>query len=83
MHLNGSAKYMGVYLGPGRAAKSWEKPMRKHLERPSFWGRARGGLHATALAYSVYILPVLSYAAQPEDLPPPRGSLDPETGSAM
>ena len=70
MHFDDSAKYLGVYLGPGRAAKSWEKPMRKYLERSSFWGQAGGGLHVAALAYSVYVLPVLSFVAQLEDLPP-------------
>ena len=44
--------------------------MRKYLERSSFWGQAGGGLHVAALAYSVYVLPVLSFVAQLEDLPP-------------
>ena len=69
LHFDTSAKYLGFYLGPGRGNRSWDKPLKKYEDRAGYWGRAGGGLHATAVAYSIYILPVLSFVAQLEDPP--------------
>jgi hypothetical protein len=64
-----SAKYLGYYLGPGRGELSWQKPLQKFAERAKFWGQSGGGLHVAAMAYSVYVLPVLTFVAQLEDPP--------------
>ena len=65
-----SAKYLGFMLGPGRGRSSWDGPLRKYSERAAAWGQAGAGLMLTALAYSVYVVSVLSFVLQLEPLPP-------------
>ncbi len=68
MQLSLSAKYLGFYLGPGRGKLSWEKPMQKFKERINVWQNKGVGLGWSARAYNTFILPVLSYVAQLEEL---------------
>jgi len=56
--------YLGVDIGPGGVSDFWVKASRKYLERARLWGAAGFGLQLATLAYSVYVLPVLSYLAQ-------------------
>ena len=32
-----SGKYLGLYVGPGKGEKSWDKPFRKYLQRLGEW----------------------------------------------
>ena len=58
------AKYLGVFLGPGHVAESWDHALAK------FWDRARTiaacGLspQLAIIAYNTYALTVLGYLCQ-------------------
>jgi len=79
MVFDTSAKYLGYVLGPGREEKSWIKPLRKFHSRATAWGQSGGGLHLTAVAYAVYVMPVLQFVAQLE--PPPQDWQHQETAA--
>ena len=64
-----TAKYLGVYVGPGRQEASWRAPLAKYLARAQLWGRLGVGLQLTLLAYRVYIASVLIFVGQFEELP--------------
>jgi len=59
-----SATYLGVEIGPESIACFWDRAIQKYEKRAQVWGRAGLGLQFAALAYSVYVLPVLSFLAQ-------------------
>jgi hypothetical protein len=59
-----SSVYLGVNVGPMGHTDFWTKAIRKFLSRARDWGRVGLGLYFSTLAYSVYILPVLSFLAQ-------------------
>ena len=65
-----AAKYLGLYVGPGRGTLSWQAPLRKYLDRAKLWGKLGFGLLLTLQAYQVYVSSVLQFVAQLEDLPP-------------
>lgn len=65
-----SAKYLGVYMGPGKGTLSWTKPMQKFLDRASIWRQIDGGMLLTILAYKAYVFPVLPFVCQFEPPPP-------------
>ena len=64
-----SAAYLGFVLGPERQAKSWAKALRKYDERAAIWRAIGGGMALSLAAYSTYILPVVSFLAQLDDVP--------------
>jgi len=69
VQLDFKAKYLGFYLGPLRGHDSFARPLKKFADRALLWAQADGGSLLAALAYKVYILPVLLFVAQLEDLP--------------
>jgi len=69
MRVKYSAEYLGFVLGPDCAAKSWEKPFKKFLDRAQTWGGIAGGLLLTFAAYRMYVLPILSFVAQLKMVP--------------
>ena len=64
-----AAKYLGVYVGPGREQLSWQAPMAKYLERARLWSTMGLGVMLTMQAYQVYIASVLLFLGQLEELP--------------
>ena len=66
----GAAKYLGFYLGPNREHLTTLKPIQKYLDRATNWGKLPSGLFLATAAYSVYILPVLAFVLQLDELPP-------------
>ena len=65
-----AAKYLGLYVGPGRAFTSWTAPLQKYNERATLWGKLGVGMFLTLQAYRVYISSVLQFVGQLEDAPP-------------
>ena len=70
VRIEAAAKYLGFFVGPGRATLSWDSPLAKYVERARTWGRLGLGLCLTMQAYRVYVWSVLLFVAQLEDLPP-------------
>ena len=58
-----SSVYLGV-VGPEGGKDFWDKAILKFEKRASEWGKVGLGLQYATLAYSIYILPILSFLAQ-------------------
>ena len=56
--------YLGVGIGPEGAQEFWGKAVNKYENRAREWGKTGLGLYYASLAYSVYVLPVLSFLVQ-------------------
>jgi hypothetical protein len=67
--IKNAAKYLGVFVGPGKGTSSWDAPLLKYDERAQSWGTKGAGLFITLQAYQVYIASVLSFVGQLEPLP--------------
>ena len=65
-------------MDPWRGQRGFDKALRKYLERAVAWGAVGGGLFLTAAAYSVYILPVVSFLLQLDSLPDAWGEAEAE-----
>jgi len=59
-----SGTYLGVSIGPEGAHGFWDAALQKYHKRAQDWGKAGLGLQYATLAYTVYVLPVLSFLAQ-------------------
>ena len=59
-----AAKYLGLYVGPGRGELSWKGPVDKCLERARLWGKIGAGMFTTLNAYRIYILPQFFYSCR-------------------
>ena len=64
-----SATYLGFVIGPGRGSKTWDKAFKKYQERAQIWAAIGGGMALSLAAYRMYILPVLSFLAQLDEIP--------------
>ena len=64
-----TGKYLGVYVGPGKHDKSWDRPARKFEERLGEWNWAELGLFQSIRTYNIYVLPLLTFVGQLELLP--------------
>ena len=64
-----SSKYLGVFIGPGKGARSWQKPIAKFESRLLDWKWAEMGLHAALQTYNTFVLSVLLFVAQLESPP--------------
>ena len=71
-----AAKYLGIFVGPGKGRQSWEGPLAKYLQRASQWGALGLGLSMTLRAYAIYIATVLLFVAQFEEMPQDFGSFE-------
>jgi len=67
--FNYKAKYLGVFLGPGKGEESWKKPLQKLESRAARWRGTGCSLMCTVAFYNVYLISVLMFVAQLEDLP--------------
>ena len=47
LDISPTAKYLGFYVGPGRADKSWNAAATKFLDRAEIWGKLGLGLYHT------------------------------------
>lgn len=63
------AKYLGFVIGTGRKDFTWEQLVRKYLERARVWRSLKAGMLQSIEAYKTYILPVLSFVGQLDELP--------------
>jgi hypothetical protein len=68
--LKHMAKYLGFYLGPASGNESFKQALQKFSERARIWGATEGGSMMTVMAYRVYVVSVLLFVLQLEDLPP-------------
>ena len=50
-----AAKYLGIFVGPGKGRQSWEGPLAKYFQRASQWGALGLGLSMTLRAYAIYV----------------------------
>ena len=64
-----SAKYLGLFVGPGKGILSWQEPLEKYLDRARTWGKQGIGMLLSLQAYQVYVSSVLQFVLQLEDLP--------------
>ena len=69
MVIADAAKYLGFFIGPGRADSSWKAPLEKYLSRAQIWGKIGAGAQLTTEAYRIYIVSVLSFVGQLEEAP--------------
>jgi hypothetical protein len=69
-----TAKYLGLYLGPGAKDTSWKGPVRKMQQRLHDWDWRNAGLMTAIRIFNTYLLSTLSYVGQ--FLPPPQWVLD-------
>jgi len=67
--VDSSAEYLGFRIGPGRGEGPWNKALSKYLQRAKEWGTVGLSLHYSVKIYNTYILPVLSFVAQLEEVP--------------
>jgi hypothetical protein len=51
-------------VGPGSKEEGWKKPIAKLKSRVSYWAGLRLGMAMNAVAFNIYIVPVLEYIAQ-------------------
>ena len=68
--------YLGFDIGPSGHTSNWEKATRKFLQRSQEWADLGLGMSHAAAAYSIYVLPVLTFIAQLCD--PPEAVYDAE-----
>ena len=65
-----SAKYLGVYVGPGTTShESYAGPIDKLKQRVGLWRGYQLSLHLKIQVWNVFICPVLSYVEQCRPLP--------------
>ena len=76
MTVDDKGTYLGFVIGPGAGDASWGKPLQKYLKSARFWGKAGVGLQYSALAYTTYVLPILSFVGQL--CAPPKSALETE-----
>ena len=67
--ISGTAKYLGVLVGPESACLSWKAPTAKYLERVKLIRAAGNGLCQSIVDYKMYAVSVLSHVAQFEFAP--------------
>jgi hypothetical protein len=65
-----SGKYLGFMIGPASANTSWDKPVRKYMDRAALWATLHLGLHFNTLVYRVFVASVLTFVMQLEPDPP-------------
>jgi hypothetical protein len=62
--------YLGFAIGPGKQDHSWDKPLKKLIQRTEFWDWSKLGLQGAAVYFNVFVMPVLLFVAQLEEPPP-------------
>jgi hypothetical protein len=60
----GKGKYLGFLLGPEAGEEGWNKPLAKFESRVRHWADMKLGMAMNAVAFNVYIVPVLEFVAQ-------------------
>jgi hypothetical protein len=79
LSIGDKGTYLGFVMGPGSKEDSWTKPLRKYSDRAKMWGCTGVGLQYSTLAYTTYILPILSYVGQL--CSPPAAALEAEASA--
>ena len=62
-------KYLGFMIGPGKQLNSWSKCIAKYQQRADIWSRLPVGLFFGVQNYNTFVLSVLQYISQLEDVP--------------
>jgi len=63
-------KYLGFHIGPGAGNKSFEKPLKKFERAVDYWSSLRMGIFMNTLAFNIYIVTLLEYVAQLQEVTP-------------
>ena len=61
-----TGKYLGFYIGPGKAQLSWTAAGQKMLSRARSWDYSRFGLYYATCAHNLYVSSLPSYIGQLE-----------------
>jgi hypothetical protein len=69
IRLDSKGKYLGFFIGPGAGTLSWERPVRKFVERAEVWSTLHLGFNLNVMVYDSFIASVLSYVMQVEEPP--------------
>lgn len=67
--ISRSGRYLGVEIGPGKNCKSWGAAVRKYEERALVWSQCRQGLFRNVSNYKIFVVSVLSFVMQLENVP--------------
>ena len=70
------AKKLGFMIGPGKASHSWDKALRKYLDRCNMWRHAPCGKQGHTRAYNTYAITTLLFLGQLKT--PPGAATDTE-----
>ena len=76
LQCSGAGKYLGLFIGPEKANRSWEKPLAKFVQRLRVWDWKKVGLQGAAILYNTILLSVLLFVGQVEH--PPKDAFDME-----
>ena len=63
------AKYLGMFLGPDKQDRAWQKPIKKFNERIRMWQDSPSGLFWSARLHNTFAMSTLLFVAQLE-VPP-------------
>ena len=67
--VSDSAKYLGIWMGPGARNRTWDEPMEKYMQRCRNLRGLALGLQATAFQYNMFCTTVLSFVGQVSAVP--------------
>jgi hypothetical protein len=62
--IHSKGKYLGFWIGPDAEKERWKKPLSKFEQRVKQWADMQLGLALKVIAFNVYIVTVLEFAAQ-------------------
>ena len=69
IEVNDKGTYLGFVLGPGKRSSSWDKPVKKYIDRVSKWRNLGCGLQFAVLSYNVFCISTLLFIGQLEAIP--------------
>jgi len=74
LKVDSKGKYLGFWIGPGAALRSWASPLEKYKRRSEQWALLHLGLALNARIHKVFLVSTLSFVMQLE--PDPADLLD-------
>ena len=67
--IRGCARYLGFWVGPDKAQKSWQQAGERMMRRARAWPWNRLGLQYSARAYNCYVASAAAFVGQLERVP--------------
>ena len=64
IHIDCKGKLLGIFVGPGAADCSWDKPLKQFIRRVEHWAALHMGLHWNILSFNTFIVTTLEFVAQ-------------------